>query len=287
MPVCRLPPGLEHVAVHPSTKQGVRGSKSVQAALSVESEHSFPIGPGEQMWFYPENQLSVHTHNGGSPIRDLAHSGLASFMPWYIHKMSVGKPPVPLEKGSALIVVDVQNDFCTGGALGIPQGESVIPELNRWIQAFRDAGLPIAYSRDWHPLEHCSFKARGGPWPPHCIQGSAGAGFREGLEVNGALFCKAFDADRDAYSAFEALKQGPDGALENLSLPDWLRAQGVRHVYIGGLATDYCVKHTALDALRDGMEVTVIGEGVRGVDVQPGDSERAMEEMEQAGAEIR
>lgn len=200
--------------------------------------------------------------------------------------MSVGKRPVPVEKGSALIIVDVQNDFCSGGALGIPEGESVIPELNRWIGAFREAGLPVAYSRDWHPPGHCSFKPRGGPWPPHCIQGSEGAMFREGLDVNGALFCKAYDADRDAYSAFQASKQSADGTLEKLSLPAWLKSKGVRQLYIGGLATDYCVKHTALDALRDDFRVTIIEEGVRGVDVKPGDSERAIEEMKQAGAEI-
>jgi len=200
--------------------------------------------------------------------------------------MSVGKRPVPVEKGSALIIVDVQNDFCSGGALGIPEGESVIPELNRWIRAFREAGLPIAYSRDWHPSAHCSFNARGGPWPPHCIQGSKGAMFREGLDVNGALFCKAFEPDRDAYSAFQAWKQGADGRLEDLSLPAWLKMNGVRQLYIGGLATDYCVKHTALDALREDFRVTIIGEGVRGVDVKPDDSERAIEEMKQAGAEI-
>ncbi len=201
--------------------------------------------------------------------------------------MTDGKPPVPLEKDSALIVVDVQNDFCSGGALGIPEGESVIPELNRWIRAFRDAGLPIAYSRDWHPSDHCSFIAQGGPWPPHCIRGTQGAEFREGLVVEGTLFCKAFGAGADAYSAFQARKQGvPDGPLEEVSLPAWLKTKGVRHLYIGGLATDYCVKHTALDALRDQFRVTIIGEGVRGVDVKPGDSERAIQEMKQAGVEI-
>jgi len=200
--------------------------------------------------------------------------------------MSHGRLPVPLEKDSGLIVVDVQNDFCSEGALGIPQGESVIPELNRWIRAFRDAGLPIAYSRDWHPSDHCSFAAHGGPWPPHCIQGTPGAEFREDLVVDGTLFCKAFENGRDAYSAFQARKQRADGALEEISLPAWLNSRGVRHLYIGGLATDYCVKHTALDALREHFRVTIIGEAVRGVDVAPGDSERAIHEMKQAGAQI-
>lgn len=198
-----------------------------------------------------------------------------------------GKRPIPLEKDSALIVVDIQNDFCSGGALGIPNGESVIPELNRWVRAFRGAALPVAYSRDWHPSDHCSFTAQGGPWPPHCIRGSKGAEFRKDLVVDGALFCKAFEADRDAYSAFQARKQeAGDGELENVALPDWLRSKGIRQLYIGGLATDYCVKHTALDALRGQFRVTIIGGAVRGVDVRPGDSERAIEEVKQAGAEI-
>lgn len=180
-------------------------------------------------------------------------------------------------EGDALIVVDVQRDFLPGGALGVPAGDAVVEPLNRAIRAFEQAGLPVFYSRDWHPPDHCSFVERGGPWPPHCVAGTAGAGFapRLRLPIDAAVVSKATDRDRDAYSAFQGT-----------SLTKQLKAAGIRRVFVGGLATDYCVKATVLDARAKGFGVEVLGDAVRAVEVQPGDGSRALQEMKKSGANL-
>ena len=179
--------------------------------------------------------------------------------------------------GDALIVVDVQNDFLPGGALAVARGDEVIAPLNRWARAFADAGLPVFATRDWHPADHCSFKAQGGPWPPHCVAGTPGAAFASSLKLPPAtqIISKATTPGQDAYSGFG----GTD-------LAERLERAGVRRVLVGGLATDYCVLNTVLDARKAGFEVLVPESAVRAVDVQPGDGARALERMKQAGAKI-
>jgi len=175
----------------------------------------------------------------------------------------------------ALVVVDVQIDFLPGGKLAVPKGDEVIASLNRVIAAFVRRGRPIFATRDWHPADHCSFQARGGPWPPHCVAGSTGAEFAPGLRlpVHASIVAKATTADHDAYSGFE----GTD-------LERSLRALGVHRIWVGGLATDYCVLNTVRDARRLGFEVELLTDCVRAVDVQAGDGERAQAEMLALGA---
>ncbi|MDI3281264.1 MAG: isochorismatase family protein [Bacillota bacterium] len=185
----------------------------------------------------------------------------------------------------ALIVVDVQNDFCPGGALAVPEGDRVVPALNRWIEAFRAAGRPVAYTQDWHPAGHCSFQSQGGPWPAHCVQGTAGAALHPALRVEGTLFRKGFLPEKEAYSGFQAYRAEGDG-VGSQPLAEWLKGHGVRRVFIGGLATDYCVRATAEDALAEGLEVFLLREGMRAVDVRPGDGERALQELEERGARV-
>jgi len=181
------------------------------------------------------------------------------------------------QAGDALLVVDVQNDFLPGGALAVPGGDAVIPVLNRAIARFHAAGLPVAASRDWHPAGHCSFAEQGGPWPPHCIAGTAGAELAPALELpdDAILVSKATTQEKDAYSAFEGT-----------GLAEQLRARGVKRVFVGGLATDVCVLNTALDARREGFEVVLLEDAVRAVDVKPGDGQRAIERMRTAGCTV-
>ena len=180
----------------------------------------------------------------------------------------------------ALLVVDVQNDFCPSGALAVPGGDRVVPVLNKYIGIFRKAGLPVYFTRDWHPPVTVHFKAYGGVWPPHCVQGTPGAEFHQDLEIppGAVIMSKGDDPGQDSYSAFSGHDE------KGRSLAEVLRADGVSHFYIGGLATDYCVKETSLDAFREGFEVTVLTDAVRGVDLSPGDSDRALEEVKSRGA---
>ena len=175
----------------------------------------------------------------------------------------------------ALIIVDVQRDFCPGGALPVPDGDRVVPVLNEYIHRFREAGAYIYATRDWHPPNHKSFREYGGIWPVHCVQGSVGAEFHPDLKLPGdvIVISKATDPNREAYSGFEGT-----------NLLEDLRDKGVRRVFIGGLATDYCVKSTVLDALRYGFETYLLVDAIRGVDLNPGDSERAIREMVNEGA---
>jgi len=174
----------------------------------------------------------------------------------------------------AVIVVDVQNDFCPGGALAVPDGDQVIPPLNALL---RRANCFIVATRDWHPENHCSFKAHGGPWPVHCVAETWGADFHPALDRSRLqlIASKATAPNHEAYSGFEGT-----------SLAEILRDRGVRRIVVGGLATDYCVKATALDARREGFEVIVLEDAIRGVEVNPGDSNRAVDEMRQAGCTI-
>ena len=182
----------------------------------------------------------------------------------------------------ALIVVDVQNDFCPGGTLAVADGDQVVPVLNRYIDQFIKAGLPIFATRDWHPEKTSHFTTGGGPWPPHCIQGSKGAEFHPDLRLPpGTVMVSAgTGADEDGYSGFVGRDES------GVTLADLLRQRGIERVFVGGLATDYCVKHTVLDGLKEGLKVVLLADSVRGVNVKPGDSERAIEEMLNAGAEV-
>lgn len=182
---------------------------------------------------------------------------------------------VHLQAGDALIMVDVQLDFLPGGSLAVPRGDEVVPALNRYIAVFRGLTLPVVATRDWHPPDHCSFKAQGGPWPPHCVAGSAGAHFATLLDLpcEAHIVSKATSRDRDAYSGFEGT-----------GLDDWLRRAGASRVFVGGLATDYCVLNTVRDALRFGYATFLLLDAVRAVDVGAGDGARAIDEMRRLGA---
>ena len=180
-----------------------------------------------------------------------------------------------LQAGDALILVDVQLDFLPGGSLAVSHGDEVVPALNRYIAVFRRLTLPVVATRDWHPPDHCSFQAQGGPWPPHCVAGSDGARFAPLLDLpcEARIASKATTRDRDAYSGFE----GTD-------LDEWLQRAGVSRVFVGGLATDYCVLNTVRDALRIGYATFLLADAVRAVDAQAGDGECAIAEMRRRGA---
>ncbi len=182
---------------------------------------------------------------------------------------------VTLGRGDGLIIVDLQRDFLPGGALAVPRGDEVVPVMNRYIRLFREKRLPVVATRDWHPPDHCSFRSQGGPWPPHCVQGTPGAEFAPGLELpeDVIIVSKATSRDQEAYSGF----QGTD-------LDERLREMGVKRLFVGGLATDYCVLATVRDALALGYQVCLLLDAVRAVDVNPGDGERAVEEMKTLGA---
>ena len=179
--------------------------------------------------------------------------------------------------GDVLLVVDVQHDFLEGGALGIAHGSCVIAPLDRALDAFQARGLPVIATRDWHPPGHCSFRERGGPWPVHCVQGTPGADFHPALRLprGTRVVSKGTDPAREAYSGFE----GTD-------LAGMLHRLGCRRIWIGGLATDYCVRATGRDALAAGFAVLVIEDGVCAVDVAPGDGERALAELVAGGARL-
>jgi nicotinamidase-related amidase len=173
---------------------------------------------------------------------------------------------------TALIAVDVQGDFLPGGSLGVADGFAVVEPL---LHAAGGAGMVVA-TRDWHPPDHVSFAARGGPWPVHCVAGTPGAALHPRIDlVAGVVVSKGSNRDVEAYSGFDGTP-----------LATLLRGSGVRRLVVGGLATDYCVRATVLHALGEGFEVAVLRDAVRAVDVQPGDGERALEEMRAAGAEV-
>lgn len=180
-----------------------------------------------------------------------------------------------LQEGDGLLLVDVQNDFCPGGALPIEEGDKVIPVLNQWIEAAQAKGIPIYASRDWHPVQHMSFEGYGGKWPPHCIQDADGAAFHPKLKLPDKVvkITKGVRFDQDQNSAFD-----------QTGLAEQLTREGVRHLWIGGLAIDVCVLATVLDARRLGFDVHVILEATR--PVTPEGGVEAIRVMRKAGAHI-
>lgn len=180
-----------------------------------------------------------------------------------------------LQAGDALLVVDVQNDFCPGGALAIEGGDEVVPVLNHWVAAAAKADIPVFASRDWHPAGHISFDSRGGPWPPHCLQDSEGARFHPDLDLPEDVIkvTKGVRFDQDQYSAFD-----------QTGLADELAARDISRVWIGGLALDVCVQATARGAREHGFEVFLIEAATRPVSVA--DGEGAIRRLREDGVEV-
>ena len=182
----------------------------------------------------------------------------------------------------ALLIVDLQNDFCPGGALPVADGDRIVPTANRLAAQTAVLGLPVYASRDWHPADSLHFAAHGGPWPAHCVAGTAGARLHPDLALpSGAMIVtKGSTREEHGYSAFEGRVAGRGLLLDDL------RARGVDHLVVCGLATDYCVRASVLDARAHGLGVTVVEDAIRAVDVAPGDGTRALAEMRQAGATL-
>ena len=180
-----------------------------------------------------------------------------------------------LHPGDGLLIADVQNDFLPGGALGVLRGDEVVPILNLYMAAFGLRGLPIFASRDWHPANHCSFLEQGGVWPVHCVAGTKGAEFHPDFHLppSTIVISKATDPKKEAYSAFEGT-----------TLDEHLRETGVQRLFIGGLATDYCVLNTVRDAIKRDYAVCLLTDGVRAVNLKPDDGRKAEEEMIRLGA---
>lgn len=183
--------------------------------------------------------------------------------------------PSFMNADDALLIVDVQRDFCPGGALPVPAGDEVVPVLNRWIEAAQQCGATVVASRDWHPPQHISFQERGGPWPAHCVQQSEGARFHPELRLppQTQIVDKGMHPDRDNYSAFDSTPLG-----------DELRHHGIHRVFVGGLALDVCVRASAIDARKAGLEVHLIRDGAKPIDDEGG--AEALEEMRAAGVFI-
>lgn len=182
---------------------------------------------------------------------------------------------IELQKSDALIIIDVQRDFLPGGALAVSRGDEVIPVLNGYITIFQDKGLPIIATRDWHPPDHCSFTAQGGPWPLHCVVGSQGAQFASSLELprNITVISKDTKQQQSTYSGFAST-----------DLAEHLQSLGTRRLFIGGLATDYCVLNTVKDALELDFMVCLLIDAIRAVNIKPDDGPRAEKEMRRLGA---
>jgi nicotinamidase/pyrazinamidase len=180
-----------------------------------------------------------------------------------------------LKTGDALLIVDVQNDFCPGGALPIDEGDRIIPAVNAWIQKASELGLPVFASRDWHPKDHLSFKSEGGQWPPHCIQDTSGAGFHTELRLpqSAVVITKGVRFDQDQNSAFD-----------QTGLDVYLQRKGIRRLFVAGLALDVCVLATAVDAAKLGFEVVLITDATRPVNVRNGREALAL--MRAAGISI-
>ncbi len=176
-----------------------------------------------------------------------------------------------IDRNAALLIVDMQNDFMPGGVLEVRDSDKIIPIINRCIKKFNLKGAKVFATRDWHPEGHISFKERGGPWPKHCVQNTKGAELHKDLERVDEIISKAMDRDKEAYSGFE----GTD-------LADRLKANNIKDVFISGVATDYCVKNTAIDAIKHGFNVYLIRDAVKGI----GDEERAIKEMQSNGVKV-
>lgn len=180
-----------------------------------------------------------------------------------------------LTANDALLIADIQNDFLPGGALGIVGGDEIIPILQSYLRRFHTQHLPIFLTRDWHPPNHCSFHSQGGRWPAHCIAGSPGS-----------LPPPAFDAPASAVIIYKAIDQGQEAysAFQSTALDRHLRALGIRRLFIGGLAADYCVLNTVTDALALGYAVCLLMDGIKAVNLQPDDGRRAEQDMIRLGA---
>ncbi len=180
-----------------------------------------------------------------------------------------------IHEGDALLVADIQNDFLPGGALGIPGGDQILPALHRYMEKFEAKGNPIILTKDWHPANHCSFKEQGGIWPDHCVAGTKGAEHPPSFRPpqSAVTIEKATKQDKEAYSAFQGT-----------SLDARLKKAGIRRLFVGGLATDYCVLNTVRDALDHGYEVRLLLDGICAVNLEPTDGPKAIEEMVQKGA---
>ncbi|MBV8054124.1 MAG: isochorismatase family protein [Deltaproteobacteria bacterium] len=187
----------------------------------------------------------------------------------------LNKPEDAFQPGDALVIVDVQNDFCSGGALAIQDGGDVVPVLNHWIAAAVAMRVPIYASLDWHPVDHISFEQQGGPWPPHCIQDSEGAQFHPQLQLPDSVIkiTKGVRFDQDQNSVFD-----------QTGLTYQLRLTGIKRLWIGGLAEDVCVLATVLDARRDNFDVVLIENATKPVSATSG--ERARRQMREAGAQF-
>jgi nicotinamidase/pyrazinamidase len=181
-----------------------------------------------------------------------------------------------------VLLVDPQNDFCPGGSLAVADGDAVMPVLTAWAAAAARAGVPVFVSRDWHPPTTTHFKDQGGLWPPHCVMGTHGAEFHPDLQLppGAIVVSKGMGPSEDAYSAFQARDEAEQ------SLGTLLGERGVQHLYVMGLATDYCVKVSAEDGVQHHLGVTVVAAGIRAVNVQAGDGERALAEMREAGIKV-
>lgn len=182
---------------------------------------------------------------------------------------------VNIHKDDALLVADIQNDFLPGGALGVPGGDKVLPAIHRYLETFQAKGNLIVLTKDWHPAKHCSFTAQGGIWPDHCVAGTKGADHPPGFDPpkSAVTVHKATEVDKEAYSAFQGT-----------SLDERLKQAGIRRLFVGGLATDYCVLNTVRDALSHGYRVCLLLDGICAVNLQPEDGPRAVEEMIEKGA---
>ena len=183
-----------------------------------------------------------------------------------------------IERDSALLVVDMQNCFLPGGSLAVAEGDEVIPVINRYIELFQGAGRPVFASRDWHPEETTHFEK----WPQHCVQNTRSAEFHPDLALppDATVVSKGMDPQEDAYSAFQAVDE--EGRL----LGDSLRARGIRHLYVSGLALDYCVRYSALDAARNGLQVTLLIDATRAVNAEIHGAETAIEDLVRSGVQL-
>ena len=186
------------------------------------------------------------------------------------------EPKDALQPGDALLLVDVQIDFCPGGNLPIADGDKVVPVLNRWLAAAREKGIPVYASRDWHPSGHMSFAARGGQWPDHCLQDSAGAAFHPDLALpeDTVVISKGVRFDKDQYSAFD-----------ETGLAERLHQDSVTRVWVGGLALDVCVEATALGGREAGFAVQLIPEASKAITADG--AARAIAAMREAGVTIQ
>ncbi len=180
----------------------------------------------------------------------------------------------------ALLIVDVQNDFCPGGALAVPEGDKIVSTINKYIRIFAKKKLPIFATRDWHPVKTKHFKDFGGLWPVHCIQNTKGAAFHPDLKLpkEAILLYKGMDPEEDCYSSFSAQD------LSGQPLFKLLKRMGITEIYIAGLATDYCVKYTAIDALKHGFKVKILLDAVKGVNLKTNDSTEAIKKITKMGA---